>query len=102
MALTWLRRRLRGTLLHRHYRRVVDHLAGSRATPFSDLNAAYDRQTVEVMRCVLRHDSSCVDTGAHRGDILEHIVAIAPAGTLRVRGSASPRCGSTGPAPQCP
>ena len=81
MVVGWLRRRLRGTLLHRHYRRVVDHLARNRATPLSDVNAAYDRQTVEVMRCILRHDSSCVDMGAHRGDILEHIVAIAPAGT---------------------
>lgn len=45
-----------------------------------DMNTAYDRQTIEVMCRVVGHDSSCVDVGAHRGDILRHMVAIAPAG----------------------
>jgi FkbM family methyltransferase len=77
-----LKRKLRGTLLHRLYRRVADQLAGGRSSSLlSRLNAAYDRQTVEVMRCVLRHDSSCIDMGAHKGDILQHMVAIAPVGT---------------------
>jgi FkbM family methyltransferase len=44
------------------------------------VNAGYDRQTIDVMRRVLRPDSSCVDMGAHAGDILRHMVAIAPAG----------------------
>src|SRR4249920_3812196 len=76
----WLKRRLRGTLLHRLYRRAADRPAGSRGVLARDLNATYDRQTVDVMRRVMRHDSSGVDMGAHRGDILQHMVAIAPAG----------------------
>lgn len=45
-----------------------------------DLNALYDRQTVEVMTRTLRRDSSCVDIGAHKGEVLRGIVAAAPDG----------------------
>lgn len=68
-------------MLHRLYQRAADRLAGRRPDLISDLNAMYDRQTVDVMRRVLRPDSSCIDIGAHIGDILWHMVAIAPAGT---------------------
>lgn len=76
----WLGQKLRGTLGHRFYRHVIDRLTGRRAASVSDLNAAYDRQTVEVMRRVLRPDSSCIDVGTYKGDILRHMIKIAPAG----------------------
>lgn len=73
-----LTHRLRGTSFHRLYRRVVDWLA---SILLQNRNATYDRQTIEVMRRLMRRDSICVDIGAHRGDILQHMVAIAPSGT---------------------
>lgn len=76
----WLKHRLRGTFVHRLYRRAADGLSAGGVVAIADVNATYDRQTVEVMRRVLREDSSCVDMGAHRGDILRHMVALAPAG----------------------
>ena len=69
--------RLRGTPFHRLYRRAVDWLA---STLFHDRNATYNCQTIDVMRRLLHRDSGCVDMGAHRGDILQHMVAIAPDG----------------------
>ena len=39
-----------------------------------------DAQTVAALRVLLRPDSSCVDVGAHRGAVLEQIVALAPGG----------------------
>jgi FkbM family methyltransferase len=44
-------------------------------------NWLYDRQTLEVMRRVLKRDSCFVDVGAHKGDILRHAIALAPEGT---------------------
>ena len=43
-------------------------------------NLRYDRETVEVMRRVLTARSSCIDIGAHEGEILRHIVRFAPHG----------------------
>ena len=40
----------------------------------------YDIQTVEVMRRALRQDSTCLDVGAHTGNILRQILTIAPLG----------------------
>jgi FkbM family methyltransferase len=40
----------------------------------------YDRLTVAVMRRVLRRDANCVDVGAHQGEILRHMVHLAPEG----------------------
>jgi FkbM family methyltransferase len=41
-------------------------------------NLRYDRQTVEVMRRVLTAQSSCIDIGAHDGEILRYITKLAP------------------------
>jgi FkbM family methyltransferase len=38
----------------------------------------YDIQTLDVLRRVLKADSACIDVGAHVGDILREIIAIAP------------------------
>jgi FkbM family methyltransferase len=43
-------------------------------------NFRYDRETVEVMRHVLTWESSCIDIGAHDGEILRHITKLAPSG----------------------
>jgi FkbM family methyltransferase len=43
-------------------------------------NLRYDRETVEVMRRVLKPDSNCVDIGAHEGEILRHMMILAPRG----------------------
>jgi FkbM family methyltransferase len=43
-------------------------------------NFIYDRQTFHVMRRVLRHDSSFVDVGCHKGAILREAIRCAPAG----------------------
>ncbi len=39
-----------------------------------------DRETLAIMRLLLRKNSNCVDIGAHRGSILGEIVSIAPDG----------------------
>jgi FkbM family methyltransferase len=40
----------------------------------------YDLQTVEVMRRHLREDSSCIDIGAHEGEILRSMTKLCPRG----------------------
>jgi FkbM family methyltransferase len=45
-----------------------------------DLNYYYDRQTVEIMKKTLRHDSNCIDVGAHYGSILKKMIKFAPDG----------------------
>jgi FkbM family methyltransferase len=43
-------------------------------------NLQYDRETVEVMRRELTAESSCIDIGAHKGEILEYMKTLAPRG----------------------
>ncbi|MDH3684111.1 MAG: FkbM family methyltransferase [Acidimicrobiia bacterium] len=50
------------------------------ALGFQSQNAAYDQQTVEVMKRCLGERSIGVDVGANTGDILSEMVAIAPKG----------------------
>jgi FkbM family methyltransferase len=42
--------------------------------------ARYDRFATEIMRRVLRADSSCIDVGCYRGQILREMLRLAPAG----------------------
>ncbi|KAA0232782.1 MAG: hypothetical protein JJLCMIEE_03593 [Acidimicrobiales bacterium] len=54
-----------------------------RRTPLRRLlnrNQEYDEQTVEIMRRVLRVESNCVDAGCHRGEVLDRMLDLAPAG----------------------
>lgn len=44
------------------------------------MDAAYNRETVEVMRRALRPDSTGIDVGAYIGELLEPMVQIAPRG----------------------
>lgn len=49
--------------------------------PFSlTKNIEYDRQTLKVMRKVLKPDSNCLDIGCHKGEVLEHMLHFAPQG----------------------
>jgi len=41
----------------------------------------YDRQTVAVMKAVLGPSANCIDIGACSGELLKHIVRLAPRGT---------------------
>lgn len=43
-------------------------------------NERYDKETVAVMRRVLRADSNAIDVGAHNGSVLVDIVRLAPRG----------------------
>ena len=81
MDVEWIKRMLRDTPFHRLYRRTAAWRTATPSPSLEDVNFTYDRQTVEVMHRVLRKDSICVDVGAHTGEILRHLVAIAGAGT---------------------
>ena len=70
--LDWIKERIRGTGLHSALRSCRARL-GNRG-------ALYDIQTGRVLRRILRLDSTCVDVGAHRGEILRQIVRLAPKG----------------------
>lgn len=49
--------------------------------PFSlTKNIEYDRQTLKVMKKVLKPDSNCLDIGCHKGEVLEHMLHFAPNG----------------------
>jgi len=53
-------------------RRFVDLLASTKK------NRRYDLQTAAVIRRVMDSESVGIDVGAHKGDILQHLVAAAP------------------------
>ncbi|MHC1705991.1 MAG: FkbM family methyltransferase [Bacteroidales bacterium] len=44
-------------------------------------NQQYDRQTLKIMKRVLRQNSSCIDVGCHKGEMLDHILIYSPKGT---------------------
>ncbi|RYZ00236.1 MAG: FkbM family methyltransferase [Chitinophagaceae bacterium] len=53
-----------------------------RVLPFAvTQNQRYDRQTEAVIRKLCRPDSNCIDVGTHRGEILDLMLRVAPAGT---------------------
>jgi FkbM family methyltransferase len=75
----WLRRRLRGTWIALLVRRVI----GGRDSQYAKdhgQSVAYDQQAVAVMRRVLQRDSNYIDVGTHYGDVLSHMIEIAPDG----------------------
>ena len=76
----WIKRKIRGTLFFRILRRALGYSALNRSSNDNDSNSDYDQQTVEVMRRVLRSESCCIDIGAHKGDLLRHMVDLAPDG----------------------
>ena len=48
--------------------------------PYARQSLRYDRQTLEIMKRVLRTDSNCIDVGCHRGKMLASICKLAPQG----------------------
>lgn len=81
--LKWRLRGLRGSPLHRLAHRIVGSLRGNYDSTHFDRYLAHDRQTVEVLRRVLRPDSNGVDVGSHRGDLLQNLITLAPEGKHR-------------------
>jgi FkbM family methyltransferase len=75
-----IRNKLRGTILHRLAHRLTGRESSDSRRLLQEQSAAYDRQTVEVMRRVLRRNSSCLDVGAHVGAVLSSMIEIAPDG----------------------
>ncbi len=45
------------------------------------MNRRHDRDTIRIMKAVLRPDSNCIDVGAYRGTMLEPMLRRAPRGT---------------------
>ena len=66
----WLKKCITGTPLEFQARNL-------HARIFRD---KYDKQTISVMKRVLKRNSNCVDVGCHRGIILREITRIAPEG----------------------
>lgn len=44
-------------------------------------NQRYDAQSLKIMHLVLSKDSNCIDIGAHKGEVLDEMISIAPRGT---------------------
>jgi FkbM family methyltransferase len=58
---------------------------GVRKTLFSlgiDLtkNQKYDRQTLTIMKKILKKDSNCIDVGCHKGEVMDEMLRISPDG----------------------
>jgi FkbM family methyltransferase len=62
-------RRIKGKILHKKKPEVN----------VLDLNSRYDLETIEIIKSIGRN-ANCIDIGAHRGDILKHMLKYAPAG----------------------
>lgn len=43
-------------------------------------NQKYDRQTLAIMKKILKEDSNCIDVGCHKGEVMDEILKIAPKG----------------------
>jgi FkbM family methyltransferase len=43
-------------------------------------NQKYDRQTLAIMKKVLKPNSNCIDVGCHKGEVMDEIIKIAPGG----------------------
>jgi FkbM family methyltransferase len=43
-------------------------------------NQKYDRQTLAIMKKVLKVDSNCIDVGCHKGEVMDEILKISPKG----------------------
>lgn len=43
-------------------------------------NQKYDRQTIKIMKKIIKSDSVCIDIGCHKGEMLDVILKLAPNG----------------------
>ena len=46
-----------------------------------DKSLLYDELTFKIMRCCLKHNSNCIDVGAHSGVFIREILKLSPKGT---------------------
>jgi hypothetical protein len=67
--------------MSRAQRRERRSVPRAREAAVREQNRRYDELTVAIMRRALASDSNCVDADAHRGGLLQHMVALAPEGT---------------------
>jgi len=70
-----LKRVVAGSSVEAPLKRVHAMVSGNR-------NSAYDWQTIEIMRRVLRPDSGAIDVGAFDGGMLRHMKRFSPNGRL--------------------
>lgn len=43
-------------------------------------NQKYDRQTLAIMKTVLKNDSNCIDVGCHKGEVMDEMLKLSPMG----------------------
>lgn len=55
-------------------------LSGKRYRALWRANYRHDQQTIAVMKAILKPNSSCIDVGAHSGEVLRSMIKIAPKG----------------------
>lgn len=70
---------MKQTVLYRAARKIYRTIVPRRPSIWA-LSEQYDRQTVEVMKRILRPESTAVDVGAHAGAILREMFSVAPQG----------------------
>lgn len=70
-----LKRVVNGSSVEAPLKRVHAMISGNR-------NSAYDWQTIEIMRRVMRPDSGAIDVGAFEGGMLRHMERFSPKGAL--------------------
>src|SRR5262249_47493656 len=70
-----LKRVVNGSSVEAPLKRVHAMVSGNR-------NSAYDWQTIEIMRRVMRPDSGAIDVGAFEGGMLCHMERFSPSGAL--------------------
>jgi len=70
-----LKRAVTGSSMEAPLKRVHAMISGNR-------NSAYDWQTIEIMRRVMRPDSGAIDVGAFEGGMLRHMERFSPDGSL--------------------
>ena len=61
------------------FKNIFRKLAFSIGLDFTK-NLQYDRQTLAIMRKVLKKDSNTIDIGCHKGEVMDELVKIAPDG----------------------
>jgi FkbM family methyltransferase len=74
-----IERAVSGTPIEAAARRTWSEVS-SIGRPRARQSLRYDRQTLEIMKRILRKDSNCVDVGCHKGKMLAPICELAPHG----------------------
>jgi FkbM family methyltransferase len=76
-----MKHKLRNFALRIVFDSPFEHLSRMVYTQISSTKGAiYDRQMFQIMRCVLKTQSNCIDIGSYRGEVLRKIIKFAPQG----------------------